>query len=734
MAIEDPISSASISKSPATRHGSTSSPGAIDADVGPPRVQSERHVDGHLAGLDGLRGVAIVLVVAYHVEPETFSGGFIALSLFFALSGYLITHTLLTRLHDASVSRRRQISDFYRRRVRRLAPMSLATLAGVAVIWGLGGWADPDLGRDLGWGLAQMANWNAVVEGSQYRVATETSPLMHLWSLSIEEQIYLLMPLVVIGVSRVSRVLLAGIGALVIAAVATVVHGGDLGVIYFATHVRLGEVAWGIVAAAAVSWVGADSLRARIPPRVVTAVGVGGLALIGVITITMSLATPAVAWGALLAFGALSALVVTAAVLDRDWGRRLDIGPLAWLGRRSYAIYLVHWPIMVGCERAGLESMVAPVTIVGSVAIAALTFTWFEMPIRRRAWGRWPVVLAGPAVVTIAVTAVVLGRTDRDELDLTEARERLASLSTPGGLDTQPPSTMGITPTPSTNPMTPSPSMLPPVSSPSPSSEPAAGTDVEGSESVTDTSAPDPVPTGPVRYGVVGDSTGLAYTLGTAMAGHPDTELGGHLTELGCPLGRGGRLLESSLSPVPIIIGEQCRWDRRLADAFADGKRVDVVLVMFGNWDVRKRSVAELGERFVSLTDPAARAWLMREADLLTDTLLDIAGDQVVWVTIPEIPGDVETGAVAAYNAIVAAQTRHPSGCVTRLDLGAWIDTSGERDRLLPDDVHLSWEPDGGTAAEVEERFVAARLRDLVDQRSRSENELTPNVAGCQAS
>jgi hypothetical protein len=71
---------------------------------------------------------------------------------------------------------------------------------------------------------------------------------------------------------------------------------------------------------------------------------------------------------------------------------------------------------------------------------------------------------------------------------------------------------------------------------------------------------------------------------------------------------------------------------------------------------------------------------------------------------------------------------------VTHLDLGAWIDTSGERDRLFPDDVHLSWEPDGGTAAEVEERFVAARLRDLVDQRSRSENELTPNVAGCQAS
>lgn len=740
MAMLDPISSASRSQIRADHPGSGVERGSIETDVGGRGADADRRVTPPLHGLDGLRGLAVAVVVAYHLWPATLPGGFVSVSLFFALSGFLITWSLLTRLEMAGGDRRGEVVGFYLRRARRLVPMSLATLLAVGVLWGVTGWAEADLGRDLVAGLVQMANWNAIVEGSQYRVEGENSPLMHLWSLSIEEQLYLVMPLVVLGLMRARRVLLVALVALGIAAGATAWHRGDLLATYFATHVRMGEVACGMALAAALfarRRVSPDPPRAR---GIVTVLGLASLAILGIATVTVSLGDPLMTSGGLLVAGMLSSVVVGASVTREGLGRAFDRAPLAWLGRRSYAIYLVHWPLALGLGRIAPEGLAAGGTILGSVGLAAITMRWFEAPIRRGAAGRWPIRLAAPVTASVLALAVLVEVSVPEPLDLDAARRRLAALEldvtsdvvsptahdpgadpsgtvtgSPGGTSTDPGSDPRVDIGERAEPF--DAELAIPERSDGASTE-----DVDSSPSVTPAVPVEepprlegpPARSGPVRFGVVGDSTGLAYALGSADADHPDTRLVESVTELGCPLGRGGRLVDRALSPVPITVPDRCRWDLRLDEPLDAAQRVEVMLVMFGTWDVRPRSVEDLGEDFVSLEEPAALAWLLREADTLTDMLLAGWAQRVVWTTLPEVAGDIDPAAVAAYNAIVAAQARHPSGCVSSLDLAGFVDGSGERDRLLPDDVHMSWEPEGGTAAEIERRLVAPALIGLV--------------------
>ena len=740
MAMLDPISSASSSQIRADHPGSGFERGSIETDVGGRVLDADRRVTPPLHGLDGLRGLAVAVVVAYHLWPATLPGGFVSVPLFFALSGFLITWNLLTRLEIAGGDRRGELVGFYLRRARRLVPMSLATLLAVGITWVVTGWAEADLGRDLVVGLVQMANWNAIVEGSQYRVEGENSPLMHLWSLSIEEQLYLVMPLAVLGLVRARRVLIAALVALGVAGAATAWHRGDLLATYFATHVRMGEVACGMALAAALFTRRRDSSD---PPRargVVTVLGLVALAILGIATVTVSLGDPLMTSGGLLVAGMLSSVVVGAAVTREGLGRAFDRAPLAWLGRRSYAIYLVHWPLALGLGRIAPEGLAAGGTILGSVGLAAITMRWFEAPIRRGAAGRWPLRLAAPVTASVLAIAVVVEVSVPEPLDLDAARRRLAALEldvgsdvvsttaddpgadppgtvtgAPGGMTTDAGSAPGFDIGESAGPFD--------VDLAIPERSDAASTeDVDGSRSQTlvvpvDEPSPldgPPMRSGPVRFGVVGDSTGLAYALGSADADHPDTRLVGTVTELGCPLGRGGRLVDRALSPVPITVPDRCRWDLRLGEPLDVSEWVDVMLVMFGTWDVRPRSVEDLGDEFTSLEEPAALAWLLREADTLTDMLLSGRAHRVVWTTLPEVAGDIDPAAVAAYNAIVVAQARHRSGCVSSLDLAGFVDGSGERDRLLPDDVHMSWEPEGGTAGEIERRLVAPALVGLV--------------------
>jgi peptidoglycan/LPS O-acetylase OafA/YrhL len=176
----------------------------------------------HLPGLDGLRGVAVVVVLAFHAGFERMVGGYLGVSTFFTLSGFLITSLLINESRrTGSVALR----TFWGRRFRRLLPASLATLAGVVLLFGpFVATADQrvTMKGDVLSALFDVANWHDILTGNSYaQLFSSPSPVLHFWSLSIEEQFYLFFPVVLVGLWAATRgrrgLLAAALGVLALA-------------------------------------------------------------------------------------------------------------------------------------------------------------------------------------------------------------------------------------------------------------------------------------------------------------------------------------------------------------------------------------------------------------------------------------------------------------------------------------------------------------------------------------
>jgi peptidoglycan/LPS O-acetylase OafA/YrhL len=320
-------------------------------------MAGERWRLGHRPGLDGLRGVAILLVLAGHSDIRPFGyGGLVGVVVFFTLSGFLIS-TLL--LEESDRTGRISIRNFYRRRALRLLPALFVMVAMVsligAVLPGL-----TSLRMEFG-SLLYVGNWVRVV------TPVTNDALGHTWSLSVEEQFYLLAPFVVICLRRRPR-LLAGVSLAV--AAASLLERGMLwnggtghGRVYYGTDTRLDALLIGVALAAL--------MRARLPraPMVVAWVGVGGLCwcLLAGSPVVM----PTVA--------ALSTVGLIAVGLTRPGA--LGARVLVWSGRRSYGLYLWHFPLLMLAARTGVPAVVA---IVAAVIIAAASYRWVEQPFLRR--------------------------------------------------------------------------------------------------------------------------------------------------------------------------------------------------------------------------------------------------------------------------------------------------------------------------------------------------------------
>ncbi|MFM8268327.1 MAG: acyltransferase family protein, partial [Ilumatobacteraceae bacterium] len=309
-----------------------------------------------IAGFDGVRGIAVALVVAFHLWPDVVPGGFLGVTLFFALSGYLITSLLLDEVdRSGSVSLR----GFYQRRVRRILPAALATVSVVAVVWFIAGWATSTTRRELVAALLQVTNWQQIVDGGVYGASTDRSPVLHFWSLAIEEQVYLVLPLVVL-LARRRWVIGFTLGVLVSAtALGTWLVAGDTSLVYFSTFTRSGEMLVGAVLATALH-------RRSVPTgrnsrMLIAGLGIASLGGLVALGLTTSLGTEGYYRGGLLACGVLAAVGVAAVAHQSDLGARLDVAPLRWVGERSYGIYLVHWPLLLGFTAAGMNALVLPV-------------------------------------------------------------------------------------------------------------------------------------------------------------------------------------------------------------------------------------------------------------------------------------------------------------------------------------------------------------------------------------
>jgi len=376
-----------------------------------------------LPGLDGLRAIAVVLVLAYHLFPGLAPGGFLGVDVFLVVSGYLIT-TLLLEEHRRSG--RIALRRFWARRARRLLP---ALLLVVTVSTGLAALIGGDVLVGIGWQLVGALtfsyNWFSIGTGADYLAQTSPELLRHLWSLAVEEQFYLLWPVVLLALLAIPRpsIRVAVVCALAVSsAVGMALVAGDPSVstaaasaAYFSTLTH----GFGLAAGAGLALLRAQ--RTQVPPvspraRVVSdaAGALAGLGLVG-LALVLAIDSAATYRGGLVIAVALTLVVIAAA--DRSGSRLAEIldAPLPrWVGERSYGLYLWHWPVIVllmarlpGLDRGSLGQtwLLGVIALAGSTLLAAASYRLVEAPFRRAALASSTLLRAVAAVGVLALAA-----------------------------------------------------------------------------------------------------------------------------------------------------------------------------------------------------------------------------------------------------------------------------------------------------------------------------------------
>ncbi len=365
----------------------------------------------HLVGLDGLRAVAVAAVVLYHADVMWLPGGFLGVDVFFVLSGFLITSLLLVELDRSG---RIDFGRFYLRRARRLLPALVAVLIAVAFLVATVAYDSASgFRRDLPGALLYVSNWTSILTDLSYFEFIGRPPMLqHLWSLAVEEQFYIVWPSVALlayrwragrGVAIVALTLALGstVAMLVGSVLGDMPASADPSRLYFGTDTHSMGILLG--AALAVFW-RPGRTAAVLDPRasaVISGAGVAGLAaLIAMFVLFGEYSTTLYRGGFLLV--ALVSAVVVAAASHRGaaFGPLLGNKPMRWIGRRSYGIYLWHWPLFL-VTRPGVD---IPITGIPALAlrlglllvIADLSYRFVEMPVRRGALGRfWTRVVEG---------------------------------------------------------------------------------------------------------------------------------------------------------------------------------------------------------------------------------------------------------------------------------------------------------------------------------------------------
>ena len=350
---------------------------------------------GRLGGLDGLRGLAVTLVVVYHLFPPVLRGGFIGVDIFFVISGFLITGLIVAeRERTGRFSPRR----FWLHRARRLLPALVPlVLVACTTAWLIGG----DVLVGLGWKLLGAAtfsyNWVSTAANSSYFGSGQPELFRNLWSLAVEEQFYLLWPLLLLLLLRIRRprLRLALVVALALASAAWMgvayQPGTDPSRVYYGSDTHSFGLLIGAGLALLLRPLGAVAGLTR---RTLTSArpwwGAGAMAGLLAAAIWLPDNAAGTYRGGLLLVSLLTAVVIWAAVAGGRFGRVLDAAPLRYLGERSYGLYLWHWPLLVLVQLVapfgrGATSVVATglLTLLLALVAAATSHRWLEMPIRR---------------------------------------------------------------------------------------------------------------------------------------------------------------------------------------------------------------------------------------------------------------------------------------------------------------------------------------------------------------
>ncbi len=608
----------------------------------------------HLPALDGVRGLAVAAVLAFHGGVSFVQGGFLGVDAFFVLSGFLITALLLTEHRGTG---RIDLRAFWARRARRLLPALLLLLA---VVLPVSRWLLPpeELGAlriDALAAIAYVANWRLMDRGGGYFAETAApSPLQHTWSLAIEEQFYLVWPLLVVLLLLATRrmaerrrrtavVVVCLVGAGASTATAAVLSGyADTDRVYYGTDTRAAALLVGCALAALI----AGRTPAAGPHRVLGGLAALGAAVAGWLWVTADGAAPWLYRGGLLLAALAVAAVIAHAVQSTasPTARLLGLPPLALLGRISYGVYLWHWPLFgwLTAERTGLEgTRLLAVRCAATLAAATVSYLAVERPLRRSVRLRRPLITpvwSGTAMVAtaaIAVLATVPPAVPRTEpVDVDQALSRVLAEPRPTATST------------ATAPAVPAP------------------VDRRGRR-------PGKLP----RITFFGDS--VSWSLGAYLPEQRRLAI----TVRGVPGCGIARLPDIRYIGKPHTNYPGCEtWDRRWRKNVRTDDP-DVAVVLLDRWELMDR---RLGGRYQHIGDPAFDAYLNRELELALD-IVSARGAHVVVLTAPytrraERPDgglwpEDDPKRVDAWNVMLrAAAARHRA---TVIDLNARVCPDG---------------------------------------------------------
>jgi len=352
-------------------------------EIPPPALRHAVPSAAFRPDIEGLRAIAVLLVLVYHAEFGWAAGGFIGVDVFFVLSGFLITSLLLRELRTTGTV---SLSNFWARRARRLLPASglvlvCTLLAGRVILDGL---SQQELARDAIAASAFVANIRFFSVGRDYLTSElPPSPLLHFWSLAVEEQFYMVWPALLMLLTRVLRL---GRRAL----------GGVIGLMWVASLVAcvvitsqnqpwaffmLPARAWELLTGAGLAFIGGTVVGMRERQRGL--LGWAGLAVILASALLLDGSYQFPGWIAAIPVIA-TALVINAGTAAGGPGRLLSAPVMQWLGGRSYAIYLWHFPILILADRqwGPLPAGTRVVLLVLSVVLAAVSYHFLENPVR----------------------------------------------------------------------------------------------------------------------------------------------------------------------------------------------------------------------------------------------------------------------------------------------------------------------------------------------------------------